>query len=138
MRKKADIAVVGLAVMGENLILNMESKGFTVACFNRTTSKVDAFVNGRAAGKNIIGCRSMEELVGTLKRPRKVMCMIKAGRAVDDFIEAVTPFLETGDVITLEPGCYLPGVGGMRFEHNYLIAEDGAEQLSQHQLGLVR
>jgi 6-phosphogluconate dehydrogenase len=99
MKKKADIAVVGLAVMGENLILNMESKGFTVACFNRTTSKVDAFVNRRAAGKNIIGCRSMEELVGTLKRPRKVMCMIKAGWPVDDFIEAVTPFLETGDVI---------------------------------------
>jgi 6-phosphogluconate dehydrogenase len=99
MKKKADIAVVGLAVMGENLILNMESKGFTVACFNRTTSKVDAFINGRGAGKNIIGCHSIEELVGTLKRPRKVMCMIKAGRPVDDFIEAVTPFLETGDVV---------------------------------------
>lgn len=99
MKDKADIAVVGLAVMGENLILNMESKGFRVACFNRTTSKVDAFVNGRAAGKNIIGCHTIEELVATLKRPRKVMCMIKAGKAVDDFIEAVTPYLETGDII---------------------------------------
>ena len=66
---KADIAVVGLAVMGENLILNMESKGFTVACFNRTVSKVDDFMNGRAKGKNIIGCHSIEELVATLKTP---------------------------------------------------------------------
>ncbi len=99
MKTTADIAVVGLAVMGENLILNMESKGFTVACFNRTTSKVDAFVNGRAAGKNIIGCHRIEELIATLKRPRKVMCMIKAGKAADDFIASVLPFLETGDVI---------------------------------------
>jgi len=99
MKEKADIAVIGLAVMGENLILNMESKGFTVSCFNRTTSKVDAFVKGRAAGKNIIGCHSLEELIGTLKRPRKVMFMVKAGQAVDDLIAAVTPLLETGDVI---------------------------------------
>ena len=99
MKIDADIAVVGLAVMGENLILNMESKGFTVACFNRTTSKVDDFINGRAAGKNIIGCHSIEALVGALKKPRKVMCMIKAGRAVDDFIESVTPYLEAGDII---------------------------------------
>jgi 6-phosphogluconate dehydrogenase len=70
---KADIAVVGLAVMGENLILNMESKGFTVACYNRTVSKVDDFINGRAKGKNIIGCRSIEEMVANLKTPRKVM-----------------------------------------------------------------
>ncbi|MBE0586086.1 MAG: NADP-dependent phosphogluconate dehydrogenase, partial [Desulfofustis sp.] len=95
----ADIGVVGLAVMGENLILNMESKGFTVACFNRTTSKVDDFVNGRAAGKNIIGCRSIEDLVGSLKRPRLVMCMIKAGSAVDAFIDSVLPFLDPGDII---------------------------------------
>jgi len=99
MTEKADIAVVGLAVMGENLILNMESKGFTVACFNRTTSKVDAFVNGRAAGKNIIGCHSIEVLIATLKRPRQVMCMIKAGHPVDAFITSVVPFLEAGDVI---------------------------------------
>jgi 6-phosphogluconate dehydrogenase len=99
MKPKADIAVVGLAVMGENLILNMESKGFTVACFNRTTSKVDDFIKGRAAGKNIIGCHSVQELIGALKRPRKVMCMIKAGSAVDAFIESITPYLEAGDII---------------------------------------
>ncbi len=99
MKANADIAVVGLAVMGENLILNMESKGFTVACFNRTTSKVDDFTNGRAAGKNIIGCHSIEKLVKTLNKPRKVMCMIKAGSAVDAFIESVTPYLEAGDII---------------------------------------
>lgn len=99
MKANADIAVVGLAVMGENLILNMESKGFTVACFNRTTSKADNFTNGRAVGKNIIGCHSIEELVQTLGKPRKVMCMIKAGSAVDAFIESVTPYLEAGDII---------------------------------------
>jgi len=96
---KADIAVVGLAVMGENLILNMESKGFTVACFNRTVSKVDDFVNGRAKGKNIVGCKSIEELVANLKRPRKVMLMVKAGAAVDEFIELILPHLENGDII---------------------------------------
>lgn len=96
---KADIAVVGLAVMGENLILNMESKGFTVACFNRTVSKVDDFVNGRAKGKNIIGCKSIEDLVANLKRPRKVMLMVKAGAAVDEFIELILPHLENGDII---------------------------------------
>ncbi len=96
---KADIAVVGLAVMGENLILNMESKGFTVACFNRTLSKVDNFINGRAKGKNIIGCRSLEELVGNLKSPRKVMLMVKAGAAVDTFIEKILSHLENGDII---------------------------------------
>jgi len=97
--KKADIAVVGLAVMGENLILNMESKGFTVACFNRTTSKVDDFISGRAAGKNIIGAQTVEELVESLETPRKVMCMIKAGGAVDAFIDQVIPLLDKGDII---------------------------------------
>ena len=96
---KADIAVVGLAVMGENLILNMESKGFTVACFNRTVSKVDNFINGRAKGKNIIGCYSIEELAASLKTPRKVMLMVKAGRAVDAIIEQILPCLEAGDII---------------------------------------
>jgi len=96
---KADIGVIGLAVMGENLILNMESKGFTVACFNRTVSKVDAFINGRAKGKNIIGCHSLEELVENLARPRKVMLMVKAGPAVDAFIERLLPLLEDGDII---------------------------------------
>ncbi|OHB57146.1 MAG: phosphogluconate dehydrogenase (NADP(+)-dependent, decarboxylating) [Planctomycetes bacterium GWF2_50_10] len=96
---KADIGLIGLAVMGENLILNMESKGFTVACYNRTTSKVDDFVNGRAKGKKIIGCRSIEELVANLASPRKVMLMVKAGQAVDDFIELLLPHLSDGDII---------------------------------------
>jgi len=96
---KADIGLIGLAVMGENLILNMESKGFTVACFNRTVSKVDDFTNGRAKGKNIIGCHSIQEFCANLKTPRKVMLMVKAGQAVDDFIELVLPHLENGDII---------------------------------------
>ena len=99
VQKQADIAVVGLAVMGENLILNMESKGFTVACYNRTTSKVDEFINGRAAGKKIVGAHSVKELCKKLKRPRKVMMMVKAGAAVDAFIDQVIPYLEKGDII---------------------------------------
>jgi len=96
---KADIGLVGLAVMGENLVLNMESKGFTVAVFNRTVEKVDAFVGGRGAGRNLIGCHSIAELCASLERPRKVMCMIKAGPAVDAFIESVIPHLDAGDII---------------------------------------
>jgi 6-phosphogluconate dehydrogenase len=97
--RKADIGIVGLAVMGENLILNMESKGFTVACYNRTVSKVDDFLGGRAREKKIIGAHSVEELVEVLAKPRKVMLMIKAGRPVDDFIEQLLPHLEQGDII---------------------------------------
>jgi len=96
---KADIGLIGLAVMGENLILNMESKGFTVACFNRTVSKVDNFTAGRAKGKNIIGCHTIEEFVESLEKPRKVMLMVKAGAAVDAFIEKLLPHLEDGDII---------------------------------------
>jgi 6-phosphogluconate dehydrogenase len=96
---QADIGLVGLAVMGENLILNMESKGFTVACYNRTVAKVDDFVNGRAKGKKIIGCRSIGELTANLKKPRKVILMVKAGQAVDDFIEQLLPSLDNGDII---------------------------------------
>jgi len=96
---KADIGLIGLAVMGENLILNMESKGFTTACFNRTVSKVDDFINGSAKGKKIIGCHSIEEFCANLKTPRLVMLMVKAGKAVDDFIELVLPHLEDGDII---------------------------------------
>ncbi|NJM15484.1 MAG: decarboxylating NADP(+)-dependent phosphogluconate dehydrogenase [Bacteroidales bacterium] len=99
MKKLSDIAVVGLAVMGENLILNMESKGFTVTAFNRSTDKVERFVNGRAKGKNIRGAMSIEEMVASLERPRKVMLMVKAGRAVDEFIETLLPLLEEGDII---------------------------------------
>jgi 6-phosphogluconate dehydrogenase len=99
MAATADIGLIGLAVMGENLILNMESKGFTVACFNRTVSKVDDFVHGRAKGRKIIGCRSIEELVASLKSPRKVMLMVKAGPAVDEFIDHLLPHLDAGDIL---------------------------------------
>ncbi len=94
-----DIGLVGLAVMGENLVMNMESKGFSVCVYNRTTSKVDAFLEGRAKGKAICGAHTLEELVAQLKTPRKVMLMVKAGQPVDDFIEKLLPLLEKGDVI---------------------------------------
>ena len=97
--KKCDIGLIGLAVMGENLVLNMESKGYSVAVFNRTTSKVENFVKGRAKGKNIVGCYSIDELIENLERPRKVMLLVKAGQAVDDFIEMLIPKLEKGDII---------------------------------------
>ena len=97
--KKCDIGLIGLAVMGENLVLNMESHDFKVAVFNRTTSKVDAFMDGRAKGKNIVGCHSIEELVAQLERPRKVFLLVKAGAAVDAFIESIIPHLEPGDII---------------------------------------
>jgi 6-phosphogluconate dehydrogenase len=96
---KADIGLIGLAVMGENLVLNMESKGFTVAVFNRTVEKVKNFVEGRGKDKNIIGTYSLEELVGALKKPRKIMLMVKAGKPVDDFIDKIIPLLEEGDII---------------------------------------
>ena len=96
---KASIGLIGLAVMGENLVLNLESKGFSVAVFNRSTSKVDSFMEGRAKGKHIIGTHSLEELVSALETPRKVMMMVKAGKPVDDTIEALIPLLEGGDII---------------------------------------
>ncbi len=105
---KADIGLWGLAVMGENLILNMESKGFTVACFNRTIAKVDDFMNGRAKGKNIIGCKSVEEFVKSLKRPRKIMIMVKAGKAVDMVIDQVLPLTDDGDIIIDGGNSYFP------------------------------
>jgi len=97
--KKSDIGLVGLAVMGENLVLNMESHGFQVAVFNRTTSKVDAFMDGRAKGKNIVGCHNIEELIASLERPRKVFLLVKAGAAVDAIIDSIIPHLEPGDII---------------------------------------
>jgi 6-phosphogluconate dehydrogenase len=99
MTPNCDIGLIGLAVMGENLALNIESRGFKIAVYNRTTSKVDELLAGRAKGKNFVGCHSLEELVGSLASPRKVMLMVKAGPAVDDFIEKLIPLLQPGDVI---------------------------------------
>ncbi|MDP4206046.1 MAG: decarboxylating NADP(+)-dependent phosphogluconate dehydrogenase [Bacteroidota bacterium] len=96
---KADIGLIGLAVMGENLVLNMESKGYTVAVYNRSTEKVDKFLNDRGKGKNFIGAHSIKELAESLKSPRKVMMLVKAGQAVDALIEQLTPYLEPGDII---------------------------------------
>ena len=97
--QSADIAMIGLAVMGENLVLNMESHGFTVAVYNRTVDKVHAFVNGRGKGKKVVGCSTIPDLCAALKRPRKVMMLVKAGKAVDECIEQLVPHLEAGDII---------------------------------------
>ncbi|MCB0322702.1 MAG: decarboxylating NADP(+)-dependent phosphogluconate dehydrogenase [Bdellovibrionales bacterium] len=95
----ADIGLIGLAVMGENLVLNMANHGFTVAVYNRTSDKVDAFVNGRGAGKSVVGCHTLEQLCQSLKRPRKVMMMVRAGDAVDSLIDQLLPYLEPGDIV---------------------------------------
>ncbi len=99
MKSLSDIGLVGLAVMGENLILNMESKGYTVTAYNRTQDKVDAFLAGRASGRSIRGAQTVEELVRSLESPRKIMLMVKAGQPVDDFIEQLIPHLDPGDII---------------------------------------
>ena len=96
---KADIGLIGLAVMGENLVMNIESRGFHVAVFNRDISKVTRFVEGRAKDKKISGAYTLEEFVGMLKKPRRVMMMIKAGDAVDVMIERLIPLLDPGDII---------------------------------------
>lgn len=96
---QADIGLIGLAVMGQNLVLNMNDHGFVVAVFNRTISKVDDFLKGPAKGTKVIGTHSLEEFIGELKRPRKIMLMVKAGEAVDEFIEHCLPHLEKGDII---------------------------------------
>ena len=96
---KSDIGLIGLAVMGENLVMNMESKGFTVSVFNRSLEKVTSFVEGRAKDRNIVGTFSIKELVDSLKKPHKVMLMVKAGQPVDDYIEMLIPYLEQGDII---------------------------------------
>ncbi len=97
--KKSDIGIIGLAVMGENLALNMESKGFSVSVFNRQPERVDEFLNTRGKGKNFFGAHTLEELVNSLERPRKVMMMIKAGSPVDETIEKLLPLLSKGDII---------------------------------------
>jgi 6-phosphogluconate dehydrogenase len=99
MAQLCDFGLIGLAVMGENLALNIESRGYRVAVFNRTTSVVDAFIAGRAAGKKFVGCHSVEEMVKSLAQPRKVMLMVKAGPAVDALIEQLIPLLSPGDIL---------------------------------------
>jgi 6-phosphogluconate dehydrogenase len=99
MEPKADIAMIGLAVMGQNLILNMNDHGFTVVAYNRTVAKVDEFLSNEAKGTKVLGAHSIEEMVALLKRPRRIMMLVKAGVAVDEFIEQLIPHLEPGDII---------------------------------------
>ncbi|MCX4190549.1 decarboxylating NADP(+)-dependent phosphogluconate dehydrogenase [Methylophaga sp. OBS3] len=98
-KKQADIGLVGLAVMGQNLVLNMNDHGFTVSVYNRTASKVDDFMEGPAKGTNILGFRDLKPFVESLKPPRRVMLMVKAGPVVDQFIEQLVPYLDKGDII---------------------------------------
>jgi 6-phosphogluconate dehydrogenase len=105
---QADIGLIGLAVMGENLVLNMANHGHTVAIFNRTLSKVDDFIAGRAKGKSVGGAHSLQELVASLKKPRRIMMMVKAGPAVDDLIGQLIPLLETGDLLIDGGNSYFP------------------------------
>ena len=99
MEAKADIALIGLAVMGQNLIMNMNDHGFTVVAYNRTTEKVDHFLANEAKGSKVIGAHSIAEMVAQLKAPRRVMMLVKAGKPVDEFIEQLLPHLEPGDII---------------------------------------
>ncbi|KUI62456.1 6-phosphogluconate dehydrogenase, decarboxylating 2 [Cytospora mali] len=95
----ADLGLIGLAVMGQNLILNMADHGFTVCAYNRTVSKVDRFIENEAKGKSVIGAKNNEDFVSKLKKPRRVMLLVQAGKAVDDWIEILLPLLEAGDII---------------------------------------
>ena len=97
--ESCDIGLIGLAVMGQNLVLNMNDHGYKVAVFNRTISKVDDFINNEAKGTAVVGTHSIEELVGVLKKPRRIMMMVKAGDTVDKMIDAITPHLEKGDIL---------------------------------------
>ncbi|SVE07727.1 uncharacterized protein METZ01_LOCUS460581, partial [marine metagenome] len=99
MEPQADIALIGLAVMGRNLILNMNDHGFTVVAYNRTLSRVDDFMAEEAKGTKVIGARSIPEMIAHLKRPRRVMMLVKAGQPVDEFIEKLMPHLAPGDII---------------------------------------
>ena len=101
MSEKSNIGLIGLAVMGENLVLNMESNGFSVSVFNRTVNRVEAFLKGRGSGKKIRGSKSIEEFCAQLETPRKIMMLVKAGAAVDDLIEQILPYLDEGDICLL-------------------------------------
>src|SRR3989344_1477131 len=96
---QADIGLIGLAVMGQNLVLNMADHGFQVAVFNRTASKTDEFMAGPAKGKKILPAKDLKAFVSSLKRPRKMMLMVKAGAPVDELINELLPFLEKGDIL---------------------------------------
>lgn len=122
---KADIGLIGLAVMGQNLALNMHDKGFQVAVFNRTESKVDEFLAHAAAGTKIMGAHSLEEFLGMLKRPRKVVLMVKAGAPIDEFIKHMLPYLEEGDIV-IDGGNSL-----------YTDTERRCQELSQHKILFV-
>src|SRR5687768_12621472 len=98
-KESCDIGLIGLAVMGQNLVLNMNDHGYVVAAFNRTVSKVDDFLAREAKGTQVVGAHSLEEFVGLLKKPRRVMLMVKAGSPVDEFIEQLLPHLDPGDII---------------------------------------
>ena len=104
MQPTGDIALIGLAVMGQNLILNMNDHCFTVVAFNRSTEKVDHFLANEAKGTKILGAHSIEEMVSKLKRPRRVMMLVKAGKAVDEFIDQILPHLEPAALICPGPG----------------------------------
>ncbi|GLS90711.1 6-phosphogluconate dehydrogenase, decarboxylating [Psychromonas marina] len=122
---KADIAVIGLAVMGQNLILNMNDHGFKVVAFNRTVEKVDHFLTSAAKNTNIVGAHSLSEMVNLLEQPRKIMLMVRAGDVVDDFIDALIPLLDKGDIVI---------DGG---NSNYLDSNRRVEKLKKHQLHFV-
>ena len=99
MNKQADIGLIGLAVMGQNLVLNMNDHGFTVAVYNRSADRTEAFLAGPAAGTQVLGTDSLDELVDALKVPRRIMLMVRAGSAVDAIIEQLVPLLDPGDII---------------------------------------
>ena len=138
MEKKGDIALVGLAVMGRNLIMNMNDHGLTVVAYNRTVSKVDEFLNTTAKNSAVIGVHSMEQLAASLKRPRKIMFMVKAGSAVDEAIEQVLPFCSPGDCIidggnsyftdTIRRTKYLEGKGLLFVGMGVSGGEEGARR----------
>ena len=119
--EKADIGLVGLAVMGENLVLNIESKGFTVAVYNRTTEKVDSFLEGRAKGKNILGAHTPEALVAQLKRPRRIMILVKAGAPVDKVIDGLVSLLDPGDILIDGGNSHYPDT----IRRNHALTERG-------------